>query len=85
MATFSTPFDINLRIVQVSIIFFAYIAFIPSLRTIIPNVRYITFNDYLLYSNLLGCLGVLFDSFLEYRFGVETSGGDSLYPLWTPS
>jgi magnesium-transporting ATPase (P-type) len=34
-------------------------------------VPYVTFNDYVLYSNLLGCLTTLFYSFLAFRYAVD--------------
>jgi hypothetical protein len=64
----------------------AYIAFIPTLRSITPPVPYVTFNDYVLYSNLLGCLGVLLVSFLEFRYAVDKSGAAAPDPqkvIWT--
>ena len=71
MATYQAPFDLNARIANISVILLAYIAFIPTLRSISPPTPYFTLSDFVLNFNLIGCLITLLYSFLVFRFAVD--------------
>ena len=63
---FKQDADTGERIANISVILLAYIAFIPTVRSIVPQVTYFTLADAILFFNFLGT-GVLMleTAFLE--------------------
>lgn len=77
LSVLSAPRDLNSRTANISVCLLAYIAFIPTLRSIAPPVPYVTLNDFVLYSNIIACLVVLLQSFLLNEYGIE-----AIKPVW---
>ncbi|CDW83184.1 UNKNOWN [Stylonychia lemnae] len=65
LAMFDSPVDLASRISNVAVLLLAYIAFIPSLRSLMPPVPYITMNDGIIGLNLIACLLILLESYLQ--------------------
>lgn len=64
LTTFSGANDLNGRTANIGVIILAYIAFIPTIRSFVPPVPYLTLNDFALWLNLFACLTTLLESFL---------------------
>ena len=65
LAVLKCEIDLSARIANISVVLLAYIAFIPSIRSLIPPVPYMTLNDAALWSNMFGCLIILLESLLQ--------------------
>ena len=65
--------DFGARIANIAVVLLAYIAFIPSMRSVIPPVSYITLSDGVILLNLLACLVILLQSYLldKYQYTAD--------------
>jgi hypothetical protein len=55
------------RIANISVILLAYIAFIPTVRSFVPNVSYFTFSDTIIFCNLAGTVGLMLETVIQER------------------
>ena len=60
LTVMDAPNDLNSRTANIAVVLLAYISFLTSLRQMIPPSSQFTLSDYVLYSNLLGSMIVLF-------------------------
>jgi len=67
LCIYDCPNDLNARIANIAVLLLAYIAFIPTLRSLMPPVPYITMNDTIIGINLFACLLILLESYIENR------------------
>lgn len=58
--------DVADRIANISVILLAYIAFIPTVRSIIPPVAYFTLADALIFFNFLGTGMLMLETVILY-------------------
>ena len=57
MSIFMQPYsDTGARIANVAVIMLAYVAFIPTVRSVIPPVPYPTISDLVIFINLIACM-----------------------------
>lgn len=73
LAIYYQTYSVDSRLANIAVLLLAYIAFIPSIRSQMPPVPYITFNDSLIASNLFACLTILLHIILYIEYEPDLS------------
>ena len=55
------------RVANISVILLAYISFIPTVRSIIPSVTYMTLADAIIFFNFLGTGLLMLETVIQMR------------------
>lgn len=77
LSIFASEVDFNSRIANIAVVLLAYIAFIPTVRSILPPVPYLTLSDVLIGLNLAACSVLLLESYLIHTFRTRWSEQES--------